>query len=155
MENSREQASLGLWLQLMKCTKTIEAQAAGHLRKEHGQSLARFDVLSQLHRFGEAPGDYWVSVGTIANNVMTSSGNITALLDRMEAEDLIERRASPTDRRGQQIRVTTIGRDIFSKMSRDHAEWVDNALGGISVKDREQLTRLLIKTRRAFETGGE
>lgn len=155
MAQTQEQASLGLWLQLMKCTKTIEAQAAGHLRKEHGQSLARFDVLSQLHRFGDASEGHWLSVGTIANNVMTSSGNITALLDRMEAEDLIERRASPTDRRGQQIRMTPTGGDIFAKMSRDHAEWVDTALGGVSVKDREQLTRLLITARRAFEAKTE
>ena len=40
--------SLSLWLQLMKCTKEIEAGVGGRLRKVHRQSLARFDVLSQL-----------------------------------------------------------------------------------------------------------
>ena len=54
-----ERLSLGLWLQLMKCTKTLEAGVGGRLRREHNQSLARFDVLSQLYRLGND----WVAVG--------------------------------------------------------------------------------------------
>ena len=143
-----EQISVRLWLQLMKCTRTIEAHVAARLRRDYGQSLARFDVLSQLDR-SEEP---WSTVGLLADQVMASSGNITALLDRMEADDLIVRRASPTDRRSQQVRMTRVGRELFMKMSCDHAKWIDEALGGVPAKDREQLIPLLVKTRRAFET---
>ncbi len=146
-QSKGERTSVRLWLQLMKCTATIEAHVAGRLRQEYGQSLARFDVLSQLYRSEET----WCAVGSIADQVMASSGNITALLDRMEADELIERRASPPDRRGQQVCLSRAGRKLFVKMSRDHAKWVDDALGGVPAKDREQLIPLLVKTRRAFE----
>jgi DNA-binding MarR family transcriptional regulator len=142
-----EKLSLSLWLQLMKCTKEIEAGVGGRLRKTHNQSLARFDVLSQLHRFG---GD-WVAVGEIAARVMASSGNITALVDRMVAEDLIVRRASPNDRRSHQLRMTEKGEALFDEMTGDHARWVDAALDGIADKDKKRLIALLVEVRRAFE----
>lgn len=142
-----ERLSLSLWLQLMKCTKEIEAGVGGRLRKTHSQSLARFDVLSQLHRFG---GD-WAAVGEISGRVMASSGNITALVDRMVAEDLIVRRASPDDRRSHQLRMTDNGAALFNEMTADHARWVDDALEGIVDTDKERLIALLIDVRRAFE----
>lgn len=142
-----ERLSLSLWLQLMKCTKEIEAGVGGQLRKTHNQSLARFDVLSQLHRFG---GD-WAAVGEISGRVMASSGNITALVDRMVAEDLIVRRASPDDRRSHQLRMTATGRKLFDEMTADHARWVDDALDGIDDRDKERLIAMLIEVRRAFE----
>jgi DNA-binding MarR family transcriptional regulator len=144
---SSERLSLSLWLQLMKCTKEIEAGVGSRLRKEHRQSLARFDVLSQLHRFG---GD-WAAVGEIAGLVMASSGNITALVDRMVAEDLIVRRASPSDRRSHQLKMTEKGAALFSEMTDDHARWVDAALDGIADRDKERLITLLVEVRRAFE----
>lgn len=142
-----ERLSLSLWLQLMKCTKEIEAGVGSRLRKQHSQSLARFDVLSQLHRFG---GD-WAAVGEIAGQVMASSGNITALVDRMVAEDLIVRRASPSDRRSHQLKMTGKGEALFAEMTDDHARWVDNALDGITDKNKERLIGLLVEVRRAFE----
>ena len=142
-----EKLSLSLWLQLMKCTKELEAGVGGRLRKTHNQSLARFDVLSQLHRFG----DGWASVGEIAARVMASSGNITGLVDRMIAEDLIERRASPDDRRSFQLRMSVPGRKLFDEMTADHARWVDDALDGINDGDKKRLISLLIEVRRAFE----
>ena len=69
-----------------------------------------------------------MSVGDLAGAVMAASGNITALLDRMAAEGLIERRAAPTDRRGQQVRASKPGRALFGQMARDHAGWIDELL---------------------------
>ncbi len=64
---------------------------ASQFRRSHHQSLTRFDLLSQLYRIG----DDWVAIGEIASKLMASGGNITGLLDRMVADDLIERRANP------------------------------------------------------------
>jgi DNA-binding MarR family transcriptional regulator len=139
--------SLRLWLQLMKCSKAVEAGVGGHLRRSYGQSLGRFDVLSQLYRL-EAE---WATVGEIAGMVMASSGNITGLLDRMEADGLVERRASPHDRRSQQIRMTSRGRTLFDEMARDHAQWIDAVLDGIPVADKKRLIDLLARVRGTFE----
>ena len=142
-----ELLSLKVWLQLMKCAKSIESAVGVRFRRGYGQSLSRFDVLAQLDRLG---GD-WVAIGELARLVMASSGNITALLDRMEGEALIERRASPSDRRSFQVRMTEVGQRLFGSMASDHAHWIDATLTGISEDDRRRLIDLLIAVRRRFE----
>ena len=37
-------------------------------------------------------------------------------------------------------------------MTNDHAQWIENTLNDISEKDKEQLIKLLVRVRRAFET---
>ncbi len=138
---------LRLWLQLMKCTKAIESEMAGRFRRHHNQSLSRFDLLSQLYRIEEE----WAPIGEVAAMVMASSGNITGLVDRMQADGLVERRASPIDRRSFQVRMTEQGRIAFLDMTGDHAKWAAGALRGISDHDKEQLIKLLVRVRRAFE----
>jgi DNA-binding MarR family transcriptional regulator len=146
--SAEEQRSLRLWLHLIKCSKSVEAMVGGRMRRTHGQSLTRFDVLSQLDRLE----DKRAPVGELARRMMVSSGNITALLDRMEEEGLVERRASPNDRRSQQVLMTRRGAKLFESMVRDHARWVNHALGDISSREKERLIDLLIAVRRAVET---
>jgi DNA-binding MarR family transcriptional regulator len=104
-------------------------------------------VLSQLYRFE----DRWLAVGELAGLLMASGGNITALLDRMAAEDLVERRASPSDRRSFQVRMTAAGRALFLAMNRDHARWIDAALGDLPEAEKERLIDLLVRVRHAVE----
>jgi DNA-binding MarR family transcriptional regulator len=139
--------SVRVWLHLMKCAHAVETLVAGRLRRSYGQSFSRFDVLSQLYRFE----DRWLAVGELAGLLMASGGNITALLDRMAAEDLIERRASPSDRRSFQVRMTTAGRTLFLAMNRDHARWIDAALGDLPDAEKERLIDILVRVRHAAE----
>lgn len=140
-----DKRSLRVWLHLTKCARAVEAEVNARLRRNHGQSLARFDALSQLYRFGQD----WVTVGTLAEHMLTASKNITALLDRMQSEGLIERRASPVDRRSFQVRPTPRGRALFDTMARDHARWVDEVWAEIGVDDKDTLIELLIALRAA------
>ncbi|MBL4758680.1 MAG: MarR family transcriptional regulator [Rhizobiales bacterium] len=139
--------SLQTWLHLMKTAKAVEAQVSRRLQSKYGQSLPRFDVLSQLYRFEEK----WVSTGKLAGKVMAASGNITALLDRMEAGQLIERRASPDDRRSYQVQMTGAGKRLFLDMAEDHAQWIDAAIGGLPETDRATLIELLKAVRTEVE----
>ena len=142
-----DKLALRVWLQLLKCSKAIESLVSGQFRRSYGQSLARFDVLSQLYRFGNA----WTAVGELARHIIAPGNNITALLDRMVSEDLIERRASPSDRRSHQVRMTDSGRKLFLDMTRDHSAWVDAAMGDMTEDDKETLIELLMRVRRSFE----
>ena len=73
------------------------------------------------------------------------------LLDRMEKENLLVRRASPNDRRSYQVKMTVEGRKLFRKLARDHEKWVAESLAGLAEEDAEHLIELLIRVRRAFE----
>jgi DNA-binding MarR family transcriptional regulator len=139
--------SLRAWLHLMKCAKAIEGAVGARMRRKYGQSLGRYDVLSQLYRFD---GD-WLPIGHLAGHLMAASGNITALIDRMESEGLVERRPSPSDRRSSQVRLSANGRALFLTMTEDHAAWVDQALAKVDDTDKQALIDLLSTTRKAFE----
>ena len=140
--------SLGLWLRLMKCARTIEQGMEGKLRRDYKQSMSRFDVLSQLDRSPEK----WLSVGELASRLLSSKGNISGLLDRMLQEELIARRESPADRRSHQICISPKGKRLFARMASDHAEWTHAVLGGLAYSDRKKLEALLDKLRIAVET---
>lgn len=150
-EREADRRALRLWLHLMKASKVIEGEISRNLRRAYGQSLSRFDVLSQLYRAADHWLDGWIATGALADQLMTGSGNITALIDRMESEGLVERRPSPDDRRSHQVRMTPNGRALFLAMTEDHAGWVSEALKDISDREKDALTGLLIKVRRAFE----
>lgn len=47
-----------------------------------------------------------VSAKAVASTLGLATGSVTALLDRLEAKDLIERKPHPTDRRGLLIHAT-------------------------------------------------
>jgi DNA-binding MarR family transcriptional regulator len=145
--DARDRLSLRAWLHLMKCAKVIEGAVGARMRRKYGQSLGRYDVLSQLYRFD---GD-WLPIGHLAGHLMAASGNITALIDRMESEGLVERRPSPSDRRSSQVRLSANGRALFLTMTEDHAAWVDQALDGVDDADKQALIDLLSTTRKAFE----
>ena len=140
-------ASLGLWLQLMKCAKAFEAAVGTRFRREFDQSLARFDVLSQLYRM---PG-HCGTVGQIAANVMAASGNITALIDRMADEGLVARRPSPSDRRSSEVLMTDAGLDLFGRMTDAHGHWIETLLAGFPEAESARLADLLRDVRRRVE----
>ncbi|MFP6712358.1 MAG: MarR family transcriptional regulator [Rhodospirillales bacterium] len=142
-----QNSSLHLWLQLIKCTKTIVAHVDGQLRRNHNLSLVRFDVLSQLYRFE----DKWLTIGELANLLMASGGNITGLLDRMENDKQLKRRASPTDRRSFQVKLTKHGRGLFEIIAKDHESWVSDMMADLPEQGKKHLVKQLIEVRREFE----
>ncbi len=149
MKNDLEMpnSSLRLWLQLMKCTKTIEAHVASQLRRNYNLSLVRFDVMSQIYRFD----DEWLTIGELANLLIASNGNITGLLDRMENDKQIMRRASPTDRRSFQVKLTKLGYKLFENIAKDHENWVSDMMADFPEQNKEQLVKHLVGLRREFE----
>ncbi|MEM6463116.1 MAG: MarR family transcriptional regulator [Pseudomonadota bacterium] len=133
--SERERRVLRLWLRLVRTSRRIEADVGAQMYKTFGVRFVRFDVLSQLYR---AP-DYSLSIGDLGASLLAPSGNISSLLDRMEADGLVKRIADPYDRRRYIIRLTQKGIDTFAEMAKANAHWVAGAFSAI---DDETLDRL-------------
>lgn len=136
---SKSSTSLSIWLQIAKISAQIEQDVNGKLRENYGQSLTRFDVLSQFIR----TGDDEMSVGALSRELIASSGNISRLLDRMEKDGLLRRTHSKTDRRSVYVHITKAGHDLFAAMARDHHEWISQMLKGLPQTRQSQLSELL------------
>ncbi|MFB4374961.1 MarR family transcriptional regulator [Agrobacterium sp. CR_3] len=109
---------------------------------EHGLQSGEFDVLATLRRSG-AP--YELTPTRLYESAMLSSGGMTARIDRLEREGLVERRRHPTDRRGVLVALTPKGISLIDTMLAKHVENERLALVGLTVAEQQQLNALSIK----------
>ncbi len=148
ISDSRERQSVRLWLELLRCAKTQETRLSARLRKNFGQSLTRFDTLSQLYR---AP-DTTLPVTELASRLLAStSRNITGLIDRMEDDGLVTRRPNPNDRRSFIVSLTAKGREIFEEMAIEHGHWVCDGFEGLTAEELESMQSSMILLREHLE----
>jgi DNA-binding MarR family transcriptional regulator len=133
---------LRLWLRLLTCTTLIESEVRRRLRAEFDTTLPRFDLLAALDR---SPGG--LTPGEVSRRMMVSSGNVTGVATRLEAEGLIERRAHHSDGRAQILSLTPRGRREFARQSAAHEAWIAELLAEVTARDRADLFRILGRTK--------
>lgn len=120
---------LRVWLRLLTCSTLIERRVRQRLREQFDITLPRFDLLAQLDR---APDG--LTMGALSRRLMVSNGNVTGLIDRLVAEDLVERQPAPGDRRAQLVRLTQDGKRAFDRMTPAHAAWIRELFASLDRK---------------------
>lgn len=137
---SGDHRALRIWLRLLTCTQLIEQRVRAGLRERFATTLPRFDLLAQLERHPEG-----LKMNELSRLLMVTGGNVTAIVDQLEKEALLERLDEPADRRAFRIRLTRAGERQFAEMARAHEEWVVELLAGLSRREHDELLRLLAK----------
>jgi DNA-binding MarR family transcriptional regulator len=135
-----DHSALRIWLRLLTCTQLIEKRVRAGLREEFNTTLPRFDLMAQLERHAEG-----LKMNELSRLLMVTGGNVTAIVDQLEKEALVERFDEPDDRRAWRIRLTASGRKSFAEMARAHEQWVVELLGGLSRREHDELLKLLAK----------
>jgi DNA-binding MarR family transcriptional regulator len=110
------------------------------LREEFGTTLPRFDLMAQLERHRDG-----LKMNELSRLLMVTGGNVTAIVDQLEKEGLVERLDEPDDRRAFCIRLTRNGEKSFAEMARTHEQWVVELLAGLSRREHQELLKLLAK----------
>ena len=134
--------ALRIWLRLLTCTQLIERQVRSRLRGQFDTTLPRFDLMAQLERHPEG-----LKMNELSRRLMVTGGNVTAIVDQLEKEGLVERLDEPADRRAFRTRLTRSGQKAFAEMARAHEEWVVELLAGLSRRDQDELLRLLARVK--------
>src|SRR6266436_10375185 len=124
--------ALRIWLRLLTCTQLIERQVRSRLREQFSTTLPRFDPLAQLERRREG-----LKMNELSRLLMVTGGNVTAIVDQLEKEGLVERLDEPADRRAFRIRLTRNGERSFAEMAHEHEEWVVGLLSGLSRREQD------------------
>jgi DNA-binding MarR family transcriptional regulator len=137
---SDDHRALRIWLRLLTCTQLIERRVRSRLRERFATTLPRFDLMAQLERYPEG-----LKMSALSRHLMVTGGNITAIVDQLAREGLVERLAEPGDRRAFCIRLTRAGRRAFAEMARGHEQWIVELLAGLTRKEHEELLKLLAK----------
>jgi DNA-binding MarR family transcriptional regulator len=85
-----------------------------------------------------------VAMNELANGLYCDASNVTGLVDKLEARQLIERRADPNDRRVKMIAVTPEGAEFRAKVVERAAE-PPPSFAALSAREQRQLRDLLRK----------
>ncbi|AXC49311.1 MarR family transcriptional regulator [Paracoccus suum] len=143
MDSAAESLSkrrLRAWIRLLGVTRHAEAQLRDYLRREHGTTLPRFDVMAALWR-RSAP----VPMGELSRMLLISNGNATDVVSRLEAEGLALRTPSSEDRRTVLVALTDAGIAAFEGMAEGHEGEVDQLLGTLDGTELDTLRAILRK----------
>ena len=137
-----DHSALRIWLRMLTCTQLIERRVRSRLREEFATTLPRFDLMAQLDRYRDG-----LKMNELSRLLMVTGGNVTAIVDQLEKEGLVERLDEPADRRAFRIRLTRAGEKSFTEMARAHEQWVVELLAGLTRRERDELLKLLAKVK--------
>jgi MarR family 2-MHQ and catechol resistance regulon transcriptional repressor len=101
--------------------------------------------LSVLIRLARSP-DQRLRMTVLARDMTMSTSGLTRLVDRMEAEGVVQRQACPEDRRGLLAVLTDKGRSVLASTTPCHVADLERLLGG--ALDQDELARLTDLLRR-------
>ena len=138
MNESTSKSRLRLWLRLLQSTRKLETELRDRLRVKFSVTLPRFDVLAALYRKREG-----MLMSELSRFLMVSNGNVTGIIDRLVADQLVARTQREGDRRTSIVRLTAKGISDFELMASAHEEWVNELLAEFSESDAENLGAML------------
>ena len=127
--------SLKMWIRLLGVTRAAEGTLREFLRVNHDTTLPRFDVLAALYRRREG-----VTMSELSRMLLVSNGNATAVVDRLEKDGLVKRKASENDRRTVFVALTPKGLTRFEGLAADHEREVNRLFADLSDEDADALT---------------
>lgn len=117
--------------------------------KEFEQTLAGLDVTPVIvgvleilsHNAGLTQTRLAVAIGL-------DRSSLVPLLDKLQKRELVARKASTTDRRSNNLHLTSHGEQLLAEASRSVALHEQNILSSLSKSQAKQLIALLMKLRR-------
>ncbi|HZQ37075.1 MAG TPA: MarR family transcriptional regulator [Dehalococcoidia bacterium] len=136
------------------------AADAGEFSKADYEALARFRYGLRLYfRFSERavrlvgltpqqyqlmlaikgfPGREWGTVTELAERLQSSHNSVVGLIDRTEANGMVERRPHATDRRAVAVYLTAKGDETLAKLVGTHREELERLASMISLPPLHQ-----------------
>jgi DNA-binding MarR family transcriptional regulator len=138
---NREANAMRVWLRLLRLESRVRFVMGSKLRAV-GLSLPQCDILTILSV------EEGISQQDLAEKLYVTKGNISGLIDRLEAAGLVERHKLPTDRRSYSIHMTPAGREAAARGLAVQREFIDTTIGCLSDTQLSDLESLIIATRR-------
>jgi len=128
--------ALAAYVKLLRASRAVLARVEKRLAAE-GLTLTQLGVLEAvLHR---GP----LTQRQLGRKVLTSPGNLTDVLDKMEKRGLVRRLRDAADRRMVRVDLTDAGRSLVEQLFPLHAGDIAAAMSGLDSADLRRLGDLL------------
>lgn len=136
--------SLHLYRVFAKSFKSVNEHAVTG-SKIQGFNPTAFAVMEVLYYKGSQP------IQQIGAKLLLQSGNVTYVIDKLEAGGLLKRQPCPRDRRVIYAELTEKGQELMDTLYPEFAERIDYALSGLNEEEKEMMINLLKKMGREAE----
>ncbi|MDQ2791717.1 MAG: MarR family transcriptional regulator [Pseudonocardiales bacterium] len=136
-------ATMAAVTNIMRVQQILQSSVDAALRP-HGLTFARYEALVLLvfSRQGSLP------MNVMGQRLQLHPTSVTNIVDRLQADHLVERNGHPTDRRTTVVTITEAGRQR-QKAATVAITDIDFGLIGLDDTQTVQLTALLTQVRRA------
>ena len=138
MDDRGVAAALRTYVKLLRAGKCVLARVEPRLSAA-GLTVTQLGVLEAVLHKGP------LTQRSLVRKVLTSAGNLTDVIDKLEARGLVRRCRSATDRRVVTVDLTPAGRDLIGLLFPHHAEDIAAAMSGLSPDELHLLGGLLRK----------
>ena len=133
---------LRAWQAFLRTHRSVTGTLDAELVREQQLPLGSYEVLLILARAPERA----MRMSDVAGTTLLSRSGMTRLVDRLEADGLVERMTCPSDGRGVYAVLTDAGLDRLRVASRTHLRGVrDHFTSRLSADELDELSRLLEK----------
>ena len=137
-----------VWMQLVRTHTRLWDRIEAQMRRDHGMSMVRYDVLAHLNLAGGRLG-----LGELAAAIALSPSGLSKLLDRMEAAGLIRRDPDPAAARAAFATITARGRELVVQARHGHHSLLRQTFGrALDDRDVADLSRIMERLARSLES---
>ncbi len=129
--------------ELVRAYQAFRSYDDAHIR-QLGLTPSQFDVISTL---GNTPG---MTFNKLAEKTLTTKGELTGIIDRLEKKGLVRREVPPEDRRSFLAILTPEGEEVFAETFPAHIAHLKQRFGHLEQQELEQLRVALEKIKQLF-----
>ncbi len=130
--------ALNAFIKLFRASASVSSRINAHLNDYH-LTPSQFGVLESLYHLGT------LYQAQIAEKILKTTGNVTHVIDHLEARGLVLRERSGEDRRYIAVHLTDAGRTMVERVLPTHITGVVEAFACLSPGEQEELARLCKK----------
>ena len=130
--------ALRAYVKLLRATKAVVVRLEPALARARLTSTQLGVLEAILH---QGP----LTQRELGRKVLTSAGNMTDVIDKLERRGLVSRSRQPGDRRAVRVDLTAEGRRGIESLFPRHARRIAAAMGGLNSAELRELGRLLGK----------
>jgi len=136
-DSDTEQA-VHTYVKLMRAYKAVTGRVEAQIAAE-GLTLTQLGVLEGMLHKGA------MTHRELGRTVLTSAGNMTDVVDKLEARGLVRRLRGEIDRRQVRVELTEAGRRLIEQLFPRHAGDIARAMAGLAPDELAMLGDLLRK----------
>ena len=136
VEDPAVEEAVRTYVKLMRASRSVQARIEPALAAR-GLTPTQLGVLEALLHKGA------MTHRELGRKVLTSAGNMTDVVDKLERRELVRRERDRADRRAVRVELTEAGRALIEPLFPRHAADIARAMAGLPIEELLVLGGLL------------